>query len=188
MILLKGLTKAFEEKVILDSADFCFEAGRFYCLTGESGCGKTTLLRLIAGLDCADAGEICCSERISYSFQESRLFPQLDALSNVAISCSSERARELLCKLGLEDALHKFPSELSGGMKQRVSVARAIGREADVYLFDEPTAALDHNSACICSNVIVSELREKTLIISTHSPALCEAADSVLKMANGRIV
>lgn len=187
VIALRNISKAFSEKVILDGVDFEFASGRIYCLTGGSGCGKTTLLRMIAGLEKPDSGEIELTGQISYSFQEPRLFWQMDTLSNAAVTSTRERGAELLDRLGLGDAAKKYPSELSGGMRQRVSVARAIGCDAEVYLFDEPTAALDQTSAEVCADVILSELRGKTVLISTHSAILCEKADAVIRMENGKL-
>lgn len=187
MILLKGLSKAFSEKVILDNVDHRVQSGKVYCLTGGSGCGKTTLLRMIAGLEKPDSGEIEVQGKISYSFQEPRLFWQMDILSNVAVTSTQDRGAQLLDRLGLGDAMKKYPSEMSGGMRQRVSVARAIGYDADIYLFDEPTAALDQASAEICAEVILSELRGKTVLISTHSILLCEKADMLVRLENGKL-
>lgn len=187
MIALKNISKAFSEKVILDTVTFEFTEGGIYCLTGGSGCGKTTLLRMIAGLENPDSGTMEIGGRVSYSFQEPRLFWHMDTLSNATVTSTHDRGGELLCRLGLEDAIKKFPSELSGGMRQRVSLARAIGYDADIYLFDEPTAALDQTSAEVCAEVILSELRGKTVIISTHSAMLCEKVDTVIRMENGKL-
>lgn len=186
MIGLCGAYKSFGEKVILSDVTLEIPDGAFVCLTGGSGCGKTTLLRILAGLDTLDSGEISCG-KVSYAFQEPRLFLQINVLRNAAVNGNEDKAKVLLDRLGLADSLTKYPSQLSGGMRQRVSVARALAFDASVYLFDEPTAALDQANALSCAEIIRDELRGKTVIVATHSDLFRGYADMLLRMDNGGI-
>lgn len=177
--------KHFGEKTVLRDQSFTFPSGTTVCLIGESGCGKTTLLRILSGLSALDAGSVLRTGSVSYAFQEPRLFPQLTALQNVCVTTAREKAEELLTALELSGEMDKYPDELSGGMRQRVNVARAVGAEAELYLFDEPTAALDSASAERCVTMILDQLSGKDAIISTHSPLVQEACDAVVRMENG---
>lgn len=185
MTELISASKRFGEKLILDAQSLVFPPHSFICLIGESGCGKTTLLRILSSLTALDSGNVVRPDALSYSFQEPRLFPQLTALQNVCVTTSRETAEELLSALELSMATDKYPDELSGGMRQRVSVARAIGADAGLYLFDEPTAALDSSSAERCVSLILDRLSGKDVIISTHSPLVEAACDVVIRMEGG---
>lgn len=138
----------------LDDFSLEVQPGEFLCLVGASGCGKTTLLNLVAGLDKPNAGTVHIGgRRAALMFQEGALFPWLTARGNIELAlklagCRSrgerrERADGLLHKVQLRDAADRRPHELSGGMRQRVSLARALAQEADVLLMDEPFGALD---------------------------------------------
>lgn len=185
MTELISASMRFGEKLILDSQSIVFPPSATVCLIGESGCGKTTLLRILSSLTQPDSGTVVRPDAVSYSFQEPRLFPQLTALQNVCVTTEREKAEELLSALELSGSLDKYPDELSGGMRQRVSVARAIGATAGLYLFDEPTAALDGASAERCISLILERLSGKDVIISTHSPLVEAACDVVIRMDNG---
>lgn len=181
MIEYVNISKSFEDRVIFDGFSLSVGEG-LTVFTGGSGCGKSTLLRMTSGLCLPDSGEISVEGKISVSFQEPRLFPTLTALENVSVVSSVPRATELITKLGLSDSLHKHPYEMSGGMNMRVSVARAISRQADIYIFDEPTAALDKDSTVILCEVLKSELCGKTVLCATHSKILTEYADRVIEL------
>ncbi len=187
MTELISATKRFGEKTVLCGQSFTFPSGKALCVIGESGCGKTTLLRILSGLSELDSGTVLRPEAISYSFQEPRLFPQLTALQNVCVTSDRNMAEQLLSALELSGEMDKYPDELSGGMRQRVSVARAIGANADLYLFDEPTAALDVASSQRCIDLILHWLSGKSVIISTHSALVQEACDIVIQLENGMI-
>lgn len=188
MTELISASKRFGEKTILCEQSFAFPDVGITCLTGESGCGKTTLLRILSGLSTLDSGTVTRPASISYSFQEPRLFPQLTALENICVTSNRETAERLLSALDLSGARDKYPDELSGGMRQRVSVARAIGADAELYLFDEPTAALDDVSSKRCTELIARQLAGKSVIISTHSLLVQEICDTVIRMENGVLV
>ena len=174
---IKNLTKRFGKKTIISEFSYHFSEKGLYILRGKSGIGKTTLLRIIAGLDKDYSGEIIEGGigRISFAFQEYRLFPQLSALENVMIVSKDDSdankniAMDLLSRLGFSfEEMSLLPSELSGGMKQRVSLARAFMKNAPVILLDEPTKELD---AILCRQVceMIKKIAEdKLVILVTH--------------------
>lgn len=174
---IKNLTKRFGKKTIISEFSYHFPEKGLYILRGKSGIGKTTLLRIIAGLDKDYSGEIIEGGigRISFAFQEYRLFPQLSALENVMIASKDDSdankniAMDLLSQLGFSfEEMSFLPSELSGGMKQRVSLARTFMKNAPVILLDEPTKELD---AILCRQVceMIKKIAEdKLVILVTH--------------------
>ncbi len=150
-----GLRRVFDKGgVVIDDLDLEIAAGSFVALLGPSGCGKSTLLRLVAGLDAPDAGTVTLAKnaRVAFVFQDAHLLPWRDVLHNTALPLElakvgvTERlreARDALAAVGLADASDKLPHELSGGMRMRVSLARALVTKPDLLLLDEPFAALD---------------------------------------------
>ena len=169
-----NLSKKFGEKTIFDGFNYEFSECGIYAVTGESGRGKTTLLRLIAGLDKKFKGEITGGgfANVSVSFQEYRLFPQLSALENVseATGASIEEAKEMLFKLGFgENDLSLLPEELSGGMKQRVSLARAFLKKSRILLLDEPTKELDEALKSVLYSIIKEEAKSRAVIFVSHN-------------------
>ena len=170
---IKNLSKSFGKRTVLSDFSYDFDDKGVYILRGESGIGKTTLLRIIAGLDKSYIGEIVGGgiSNVSFAFQEYRLFPELSALDNVMIASvendDSDRLRavSLLTELGFTgDDMRLLPSELSGGMKQRVSLARAFLKKAPLLLLDEPTKELD---PALCERVceIIKKIAEERLVI-----------------------
>ena len=181
-LIINNLTKSFGDKLVIDDFSAKFPEKGLYLLLGESGVGKTTLLRMISGLDTDYSGEIIGGgfPNTSFAFQEYRLFPTLSAIDNIVCAVSEkrdvaarERAKELLSELGFSDAeMSLAPHELSGGMKQRVSLARAIARSTPLLLLDEPTKELDPDNRAIVAQII-SELSEKAcIVVVTHDPEL----------------
>ena len=155
---MSGVRRVFAGGVVaLDGLTFEADSGSFVALLGPSGCGKSTLLRLIAGLDRPDEGAIACDAgdepgRIAFVFQDAHLLPWRDAVGNVALPLELlgvgrderlEAAATLLRRVGLGDALTRRPAQLSGGMRMRVSLARALVTRPRLLLLDEPFAALD---------------------------------------------
>ena len=184
---LNNLSKKFGEKSIFESFSYEFEENGIYVVTGESGIGKTTLLRMISGLDNDYSGNIENGgiKNVSFMFQEYRLFPTVTAIKNAAISANKESisyAQDLLIRLGFnEEDLRKMPHELSGGMKQRVTFVRAVLKESPILILDEPTKELDANTAKIMLEMIKDESQRRLVIIVTHD-------DIIGKLDNSHII
>lgn len=173
-IQIKGLWKSYHERPVLQGWSLCLEPGDICCLMGPSGQGKTTLLRLMMGLEQADAGQILGLEksRISVVFQEDRLCEYLDGVKNsriavgrAGICLDPERLHEQL--LG-EEAAYRPVRELSGGMKRRTAIARALAARSDVILMDEPFTGLDEETKRQTIRVIKDCLQGRTLLVVTH--------------------
>lgn len=176
-LIIKNLKKNFGRKTIFDNFSYSFNDTGIYALTGESGIGKTTLLRIIAGLDKDFSGSIEAPKKVSVAFQEHRLFPNLSALDNL-ICINSDRknkadkskASKMLSSLGFSDEdMGLFPDELSGGMKQRVSLARAFLYDAPILLLDEPTKELDAENAKRVKSIIKAMAENRLVILVSHS-------------------
>lgn len=185
MIELQNVSIRFEGKDIIKNLSYTFEIGKKYAIMGESGVGKTTLLNLISGILKASDGKIVRkSEKMSFVFQEPRLFPWLDVLGNVKIvkDNSDQEARYILSALGLEDSLELFPSELSGGMKQRVSIARALVYDPEILLLDEPFKALDEGTRKQVADLVFEKMKDKLVIFVTHDKEDLKYADTVLNL------
>jgi putative ABC transport system ATP-binding protein len=214
IVEFKNVTKAYgtgEHRLLAaDSISFSIEEGEFVVILGPSGAGKSTLLNLLGGMDFATGGEIVIdgknivgysddkltqyrAEKVGFVFQFYNLIPTLTALENVALTKSVVRnaldAKEVLRSVGLGDHFDQFPSQLSGGEQQRVSIARAICKNPAMLLCDEPTGALDSETGVVILELLqqMSRERNKTVIIVTHNTALAQAADKVIKIKNGRI-
>lgn len=179
-IICRSISKSFGEKQVLKDFSFEFPYGSVTAIRGESGCGKTTLLRIIAGLEKADTGEIFGVQngKIAFLFQEDRLFPWLTARQNVeAVIKDKTRlslATEILCELGLKNELNAYPSQLSGGMCRRVAIARALAYDSDVLILDEALRGLDEKNIENTVAVIKKYSAGKTIISVTHAPSSLE--------------
>lgn len=170
--------KRFKEKTVLSSLSFDFPDTGLFLITGKSGIGKTTLLRIIAGLDKDFSGEIIGGgiKNTSFDFQEYRLFPQLSALENITLvsyenpsAQDLEKAKKMLKEFGFsESEFSLLPSELSGGMKQRVGLIRAILKDTPILLLDEPTKELDPALQEKILNVIKKESLKRLVIMVSH--------------------
>lgn len=180
MIKLENVSVAFGDKQVLKEISLRFVPGKHYALFGPSGCGKTTLLRVIAGLQTPDSGEVIHADdlRMAFCFQEDRLLPWYTVKENVALALPSEIqtdketaarcAQEWLERVGLGEEGNSYPSELSGGMKRRAALARALAFDAPVMLMDEPFRALDDASHAEMLCLVKSLAQGKTLILVTH--------------------
>lgn len=143
MIEFKKVCKRYGNLTVYENFDFCIEEGKITCLLGESGCGKTTLLNMLAGTTPYE-GYFGPRRSCSYIFQEPRLVPALTVEGNLKLVCKdASRRAELLALVGLADKAQAYPSELSGGQAQRVSVARAFAYPSQLILMDEPFSSLD---------------------------------------------
>lgn len=172
-IQLRDLGKSYGALAVFSNFSHTFPDGRASCILGPSGRGKTTLLRLIAGLEAPDAGQIEGVEgvRIAMVFQEDRLLENLTAERNVLLTArpgfSREDARTLLSELGLD--MRRAPvREFSGGMRRRVAIARALAADFDLLLLDEPFAGLDDEVRAQAISVILSRAQGETLLCATH--------------------
>lgn len=170
MLKLQNISLSFGEQAVLQDISLTLAPGERIAITGPSGCGKTTLLRIAAGLQKPDNGSRSCTfSAPTVLFQEPRLLPWRTALQNVALVSDPEKAEFWLNRLGLLEAKDKYPAELSGGMQQRLSLARALARGGDLYLLDEPFKAMD---PALCRNVmeVVAEATKgSALLLITHS-------------------
>ena len=184
MIRLDNVSKAFGGKAVLSGISYDFEEGKRYVVTGASGVGKTTLLRLICALIRPDAGRVEVAEgtRVRAVFQEDRLLPWRTVLKNVTLGEGDEAyARELLSELGLEGEEASLPKSLSGGMSRRVAIARALCAEPDVLLLDEPFNGLDPDMKARTAALIFEKMRGKTVITVAHdAEAFADYTDETL--------
>lgn len=215
LIEFKNVTKEYgngeTKQLAVDNINFTIEEGEFVVILGPSGAGKTTLLNLLGGMDYATSGEIRINgenitgykdkeltnyraANIGFVFQFYNLIPTLTALENVTLTKEVVKnamdAAEVLSFVGLGEHRNKFPSQLSGGEQQRVSIARAVCKNPAMLLCDEPTGALDSETGVVILNLLqkLSREKHKTVIIVSHNAALAEAADKVIKIKNGKIV
>jgi NitT/TauT family transport system ATP-binding protein len=183
-VSVRGVSKAFGSAaspvVALDRISLQAAPGEFLCLVGASGCGKSTLLNLVAGLDRPTAGSVEVDGGTTLMFQEAALFPWLTAQGNVELALKLQRVpkakrrarvRELLQVVHLEGFERKLPHELSGGMRQRVQLARALAQGADILLMDEPFGALDAMTRDLLHDEIERLWREQglTILFVTHN-------------------
>ena len=169
---LTNVTKTFDGKTVIDNLSLHFEEGKITALMGPSGCGKTTVLRLLMGLEKPDAGVVEPYTGIPAAvFQEDRLSEPLSALQNVRLGrkgATKAEAAELLALLGLANDAHKAVSTLSGGMRRRVAMARALIANADTVFLDEPFSALDGDTKTAVMDLLRRALAGKTVVLVTH--------------------
>lgn len=180
-IVISGLSKAFGEKHVLENFSCTLPAPGLTALMGPSGVGKTTLFRILLGLEKPDSGVIFGMEgkTLSVVFQEDRLFPDLTVLQNAEVAGTNGEA--WLARLGLQSELSAYPQSLSGGMRRRVSIARAICRNGDVFLLDEPFQGLDKERKRDTMEIFRQLKKEKPVLLITHDPEEADfLADQVL--------
>ena len=171
-MIINNLYKRFGSKTIFENKNFIFENGKITYILGESGVGKTTLLRILAGLDNDYSAEIIeRPDKSSYVFQEPRLFPSLTVSENIGIvnESSPYSVDEMLKLVEMLPEKNAYPDTLSGGMKMRVALARAIYNNADLYLMDEPFSALNDELKERILPRIFEYLKGKTVIIVSHN-------------------
>ena len=206
MLELKNISKKFKDRQILENFNLTVEENKILAIVGPSGGGKTTLLRMLAGLEKIDSGEIIYNGEslpidelekrnlLGFVFQDFQLFPHLTVLENLVLSPintmnmskndAEDKAITLLNKLGLEKQVNNYPVSLSGGQKQRVALARAMMIEPKIIGYDEPTSALDPELRLEVEKLILQN-RELgiTQIVVTHDLQFAEnIADSLLKV------
>ncbi|EOV9655835.1 aliphatic sulfonates ABC transporter ATP-binding protein [Cronobacter turicensis] len=200
-LLLEGVTKRYGEKTILNALDLHVPAGQFVAVVGRSGGGKSTLLRLLAGLETPEGGELRAGnapladarEDTRMMFQDARLLPWKKVLDNVGLGLRGDwqpAARRALDEVGLADRANDWPAALSGGQKQRVALARALIHRPGLLLLDEPLGALDALTRLEMQELIVSLWREHgfTVLLVTHDVSESVAmAERVLLIEDGKI-
>ncbi|WP_071130779.1 amino acid ABC transporter ATP-binding protein [Enterococcus timonensis] len=195
MLEFKNVTKKFGEKNIFESLSYSLQEGEILTIVGPSGQGKTTLLRILAGLETADSGEFFWDDRpfhpenekeqiLGLVFQDYQLFPHLTVEENITLAprlnpnskqASAPEIENLFSKLELNDLRKQYPFQLSGGQKQRVAIARALALKPDVLGYDEPTAALDPALRDTVSQLILQLQKEGiTQIVVTHDPLFAQ--------------
>ncbi len=216
MIDIQGITKSFGSLQVLKGIDLHIGRGEVVSIVGPSGAGKTTLLQIVGTLDRPDSGEVVIdgvkvgglnkkkladfrNRHIGFVFQFHQLLPEFTALENIMIPAfiggasrktAEQRARELLRFMNLEDRASHKPSELSGGEKQRVAVARALVNNPAVVLADEPSGSLDSKNKEELHRLFF-DLRDKfgqTFVIVTHDEQLAKITDRTIAMKDGMLV
>lgn len=220
LVEVRGVTKVYrrdsEELTVLEELDLTIEEGEFLALMGPSGSGKSTLLNLLAGLDTPTEGTIRVAgeeitrlrpkelaawraRHIGFIFQLHNLLPVLTALQNVELPLlltplsrkeRREHAETALRIVGLEDRMHHYPRQLSGGQEQRVGIARAIVTDPTLILADEPTGDLDARSASEILDLLGRLNREfgKTIVMVTHDPNAAARAGRTLHLEKGKLL
>lgn len=211
---IKDIYKSFGEKdsrvEVLKGVNLELEKGQFCVLLGPSGSGKSTLLNIIGGIDSADSGEIIVDgssmngmndksltryrrEHLGYIFQMYNLIPNLTVRENIEVGAYLSKDHldvdEIIDVLGLRDHAHKLPNQLSGGQQQRTSIGRAIVKNPDVLLCDEPTGALDYNTSKEILSLIdkVNRTYGNTIVMVTHNEAIAGMADVVIRLRDGQV-
>ncbi len=219
MLKLDNIVKVYEtggeDVTALRGVSLSFRENEFVAVLGHSGCGKTTLLNIVGGLDQYTSGDLIINGRstrefkdgdwdayrnhsIGFVFQSYNLIPHQSVLANVELALTlsgvgkaerRRRAEEALKKVGLADQIKKRPNQLSGGQMQRVAIARALVNDPDILLADEPTGALDSETSVQVMDLLAEIAREKLVIMVTHNPELAEKyANRTIRLLDGRIV
>ncbi|SHO53575.1 ABC transporter ATP-binding protein [Anaerocolumna xylanovorans] len=210
----QGVTKIYKSGdatiKALDNIHFSFEKGSFAVILGPSGSGKSTLLNLLGGMDFASEGSILVNEinitkmdkgqltlyrrnDIGFVFQFYNILPNLTAYENIdmayRLSKSSISSEEAIEAVGLKHRMNNFPSQLSGGELQRVSIARALCKNPNIMLCDEPTGALDSETGKMILKILqeMSAKYNTTVIIVTHNAVIADIADTVLRLKDGKV-
>lgn len=171
---LKNIVKMYSGKKVLDKFSLSVEKGKPIFLFGESGCGKTTILNIVSGLTDIDSGEIKGTDgkRISYLFQEDRLLESATAEENIMLSAKNKDLSEKIIKIcDISEFLNQYPSQMSGGMKRRVAIARAVAFDGEIVLLDEPFNGIDKKRVEEITEFLKDYFKDKISIIVSHNLA-----------------
>ena len=217
VIKLSNISKSFftsKKITVLKKINYNFKKGKIYSLMGPSGSGKSTLLNLLSLIDRPSSGflsfenkkidfndstqnDLLRANKIGIIYQQDNLLPDFTSLENIYLAglaagqnkaSSILKAKALLKKVGLINRLNHYPSELSGGEKQRVSIARAVINEPEIILADEPTGSLDHETAKEIFDILKKQLnKDRIVIFATHNRFFANKADCLLELVNGNI-
>ena len=218
MLELKNIVKKYgsgeTEVTALNGVSLSFRKSEFVAILGHSGCGKTTLLNIIGGLDHYTEGDLIINGRstkeyrdrdwdayrnhsIGFIFQSYNLIPHQDVLSNVELALTvsgvspaerRKKALDALERVGLTDQIHKRPNQMSGGQMQRVAIARALVNDPDILLADEPTGALDTENSLQVMEILREIAKDRLVIMVTHNPELAQSyATRTVHIKDGRI-
>lgn len=219
MLELKKIKKVYktleEEVTALKGIDLKFRENEFVSILGQSGCGKTTLLNIIGGLDNYTSGDLIINGKstkdfkdkdwdtyrnhsVGFVFQSYNLIPHQSVLANVELALTlsgvgkkerRKKAKAALKEVGLKDQMYKKPNQMSGGQMQRVAIARALVNDPDILLADEPTGALDSKTSIQIMNLLEKVAKDKLVIMVTHNPELAEKySNRIIKLLDGKIV
>ena len=203
-------TSGDHELKALDDINLSLDKGKFIVILGQSGAGKSTLLNLLGGLDSPTSGQIIVDGKdistltsdelaayravtVGFVFQFYNLIPTLTVKENVElvneIASNALPAEKMIEEVGLIDHLNNFPSELSGGEQQRVSIARALAKNPQILLCDEPTGALDSETGVLVLKLLLKMAKGygKTIVIVTHNQNIAKMADVIIRVKNGKI-
>jgi ABC-type lipoprotein export system ATPase subunit len=216
-IQLSNINKSFynyKKVKVLKKISYKFKRGKIYSLIGPSGSGKSTLLNLLSLIDRPSSGSIVIenklidfnnqnkndrlrAQKIGIIYQQDNLLPDFTAIENISLAClaagndkefSISKAKLLLKKVGISNRADHYPSQLSGGEKQRVSIARALINDPQIILADEPTGSLDFETAKVIFEILKGQINSKRLIIfATHNRFFANKSDCLLEMVDGNI-
>lgn len=190
MLKFENITFGYNDNLIIKDLSFEIPDNKSIALTGDSGIGKTTLFYLLAGLRKAQKGKIISTyTNVSVVFQEPRLFPWLTALENITVTgASKEIAKKLIASLFDEnDVCEKYPHELSGGMQQRIAIARALALTPDLLLLDEAFKGLDAQTKKRTANTVFETMKNKTCIFITHDMSELAYCDEQINISSSPI-
>ncbi len=212
--LTKSYTSANQQLTVLDNVSFDISAGDTFSIVGPSGSGKTTLLGLCAGLDRASSGSVILNgieldhlnedqraavrnQHVGFIFQNFQLIPTLTALENVMVPLElrgetniKKQSMSLLDRVGLADRSHHYPSQLSGGEQQRVSIARAFSNRPSILFADEPTGNLDEETSLKIEKLLfdINKEEKTTLVIVTHDMGLAQQTNRIVRLKGGKLI